>query len=276
MEDISQLLKYTNQLYKAVILLGVSSGLSRAEICSLTFKDLYDALSLETYPETLHELIVRVGEMGDIVPMWKVTRVKTGNEYFTFSSPESIDAIMDYVDDLNNRNDILIKNKRKTAIELTPDTPLFMSRNNGALSATVMSIAYKRLNEKAGFSKVDGKIFIRPHVLRKVFASTLEKNKMPHLMTRWLMGHAIDTTTSAYFKADPQAIKEEYIKVLDHLTTKAVKIKLINQYEELNNENVQLKNEIEEIKTMLSGLKGLKEELKKPDVKNLLEDETSK
>ena len=33
------------------------------------------------------------------------------------------------------------------------------------------------------------------------------------------MGHTLDSTTSAYFKADPQSIKEEYVQVLNHLTT---------------------------------------------------------
>ncbi len=40
---------------------------------------------------------------------------------------------------------------------------------------------------------------------------------MPHLMTRWLMGHKLDPTTSAYFKADPETLKEEYIQIVEQL-----------------------------------------------------------
>lgn len=40
---------------------------------------------------------------------------------------------------------------------------------------------FQRINERAGFEKRNGRFLIRQHSLRKVFASTLEKNKMPHL-----------------------------------------------------------------------------------------------
>jgi len=32
-----------------------------------------------------------------IIPTWHVERVKTGEPYFTFSSPESIEAILNYL-----------------------------------------------------------------------------------------------------------------------------------------------------------------------------------
>ena len=34
-------------------------------------------------------------------------------------------------------------------------------------------------------------------------------------MTRWMMGHTLDSTTSAYFKADPESVKEEYTQVFN-------------------------------------------------------------
>ena len=227
-EDINHLLKYANLTYTAIILLGLSSGMSRAEICSLTFEDFYKAIQLNPYPETLDELLIKIRELTDIIPLWQIKRVKTDKQYFTFSSPESTEAIINYIDDLNRRNKKLIMNNRKSQLKLTPNTQLFLSRHMTGMSETVMSIAYKRLNEKAGFEKIDRKVFIRPHILRKIFASTLEKNKMPHLMTRWMMGHMLDSTTSAYFKADPESIKEEYIQILSHLTTnQKIKVKTV-------------------------------------------------
>ena len=53
LEDIRHLLKYANLTYTAIILLGLSSGMSRAEICSLTFKDFYKAIDIKPYPEDL-------------------------------------------------------------------------------------------------------------------------------------------------------------------------------------------------------------------------------
>jgi integrase len=67
MKEIKELIEYADKTFKAIILLGVSSGMGRAEICSLTFKHYMDAMGIEPYPETLQKLIDRVGEMGDLV-----------------------------------------------------------------------------------------------------------------------------------------------------------------------------------------------------------------
>ena len=252
MDNVKDILKYCNSTYRAIILLGVSSGMSRAELCSLTFKHFFDAIPLDPYPETLSDLIVRVGEKDNLVPIWSVRRVKTGNDFFTFSSPEASDALLEYFKDLNRRVIRYDKNKRtKSEFEFIPETSLFRNFYNRPIQTDSMSRTFQRLNYKAGFEKVNNKIFIRPHSLRQVFASTLEKNKMPHLMTRWLMGHALDHTTFAYFKADPVALKEEYLKVLNYLTTNAVEIKVINQYEDLSEKLDQKDKEYSKLQKQL-------------------------
>jgi integrase len=248
MEDIKHILQYANPAFKAIMLLGVSSGMGRAEICSLTFKHLCDAISLDPYPKTLDELIVSIRDKTDIIPLWQIKRIKTDHKYFTYSSPESLDAIMNYLEDLNRKVKRYVEKDRIANLTFKPDTNLFLNRHLCPISPTLMSLTYQRLNEKAGFSKSNDSRYIRPHILRKVFASTLEKNKMPHLMTRWLMGHNLDSTTSAYFKADPQTIKEEYLKALNYLTTNAVEIKLINQYEDLAEKLDQKDDEIIKLK----------------------------
>jgi integrase len=234
MQDVKTALEYANTTYKAIILLNVSSGMSRAELCSLTFKNFYDAIPLSKYPETIPVLVDQIEQLNNLIPLWKITRVKTGNKFFTFSSPEATDAILEYLKELHrnypdykpNPEDIFLRNRN------IPITPLSL----GSM--------YQRINKKAGFRKVNGHLLIRPHSLRKLFATTLEKNRMPHLMTRWLMGHKLDPTTGAYFKADPETVKEDYIQILDQLTTSKVQIKLINQYQEV-------KQEIEELRTEL-------------------------
>ncbi|WP_048190710.1 site-specific integrase [Methanobacterium sp. SMA-27] len=245
MKDLKNLLEYANPTFKAIMLLGVSSGMGRAEICSLTFEHFFDAYGLDPYPKTLDELINRIDQMDDIVPLWHIIRIKTDHKYFTFSSPEATNAIMNYLKDLNRKCKRYEERNRKAQLTLTPETSIFLNRHLEGVSPTLMSLTIKRLNNKAGFSNQNDSRYIRPHILRKIFASTLEKNKMPHLMIRWIMGHNLDKTTSAYFKADPQAVKEEYLEVLNYLTTNAVEIKLINQYEDLNNENIKLRTEME-------------------------------
>lgn len=208
MDDIRKSLERSNTTYKAIILLMLSSGMSRSEIPSLTFKHYYGAIKLEKYPKTLEELIDVVESMDTLVPYWRVERVKTGNNYFTFSSPEASDMILKYLKELHRACPDYIPKPEDTFfrpynIPITPDS---------------VSQMFKRINKRAGLRRNNGKLTVRPHLLRKVFSTTLEKNKFPHLQTRWLMGHSIDSTTAAYFKADPEAIKEDYIEIVNHLT----------------------------------------------------------
>ena len=186
-----------------------------------------------------------------LVPIWHIKRIKTDHKYFTFSSPEATDAIINYLKDLNRKCKGYEERNRKPQLSITSETSLFLNRHLKGVSPTLMSITIKRLNNKAGYSNTNDSRYIRPHILRKIFASTLEKNKMPHLMTRWIMGHNLDNTTSAYFKADPEVIKEEYIEVLKYLTTNAVEIKLINQYEDLSEKLDQKDKEYSELQKQL-------------------------
>lgn len=262
MDDIKHILTYANSTFRAIILLGVSSGMSRAEICSLTFKDFFDAITLDPYPETLEELVNRVEQIDNLIPLWQISRVKTGTSFFTFNSPEASDAILDYLKDLNRKSTRFKETEIiKSEFRFNPETKLFRNSYLKPMSPYNMSRIYEKLNGDAGFEKVDGRIFIRPHSLRKVFASTLEKHKMPHLMIRWIMGHGLDQTTGSYFKADPLAIKEEYLQILDQLTTDNVKIKLINNYDSINEELEQKEQKIQTLEATINNLTGRVEDM---------------
>lgn len=219
MDDIKHILKYSNNTFRAIILLGVSSGMSRAELCSLTFKDFFEAIRLDPYPETLQELVDKLEQIDDLIPLWQISRIKTGTSFFTFNTPEASDAIKDYLKDLSRITSRFDEtSKLKTEFKFIPENNFFVNSHFNPMSPYNMSRIFVKLNKKAGFEKVDGKIYVRPHTLRKLFASTLEKNKMPHLMIRWIMGHELDQTTGSYFKADPITVKEEYIQIVTHLT----------------------------------------------------------
>lgn len=217
MEDVKRSLDYSSLTYRALTLLMVSSGMSRSEICSLTFKDFYNAVDLpEDFNKPIPELIEKIKEMDSLIPMWKIHRVKTGKPYFTFNSPEATDHILDYLE----------QHYRKYNWQPKPEDQLFRQYNK-QINPNSVTIQYNRINERAGFKKVNGRIYIRPHNLRKLFATTLEMNRMPHLMTRFIMGHTIDKTSNAYFKMDPEVVKEEYIEIVDKLSTSKVEVKIV-------------------------------------------------
>ena len=66
MDDVKRSLEYSNATYRAITLLMVSSGMSRAEISSLTFKDLYKAFSLDEYPNNIKELIKSLNQLENL------------------------------------------------------------------------------------------------------------------------------------------------------------------------------------------------------------------
>lgn len=257
MQDIKDFLEYVKPPYKAITLLCVSSGMSRSEITSLTFKHFYDSIPLDPYPETMNELIRKIKDLDNIIPLWKIKRVKTNKNYFTFCSPEALDKILAY----------LIWFQRKFPdYQPKPSDKLFRTKYNEPLKNFSVSEMYRKANERAGFETGKNNVaFITPHSLRRVFASTLERNKMPHLMTRWLMGHKLDSTTSAYFKADPEAIKEEYIQFISHLTVNQnVEVKTVTTegYDQLLKDS---KEKREKIKSMEKEIEEMKEKNKERD-----------
>ncbi|BDZ67379.1 tyrosine-type recombinase/integrase [Methanobacterium ferruginis] len=234
MDEIQLFLEYCGSVYKAIVLTGLSSGMSRAELASLTFKHLYDALSLTSYPETLDEVIEKAKE-NDTILFWNLIRVKTDKSFFTFSSPESLDRIIMYLEELHQRHP-----------DYNPrlEDKLFRSkRTNSNLTSNEIGSMFTYINNKNGFRKVNGRFVVRSHNLRKFFATTLEKNNIPHLATRFLLGHSIETVTNAYFKPDVESIKNHYLSVVNQLMTNKVEIKIINQYGDLQQQIEEIRHD---------------------------------
>ena len=105
-DDIKFALTQANTKYKAIILLMASSGMGASEIISLSITDFIK--SLEDYTQLPSESIVSVDVLIDIiekkkkekliiVPTWRITRIKTEMPYVTFSSPESVNEIINYL-----------------------------------------------------------------------------------------------------------------------------------------------------------------------------------
>ena len=211
MDEITRFIEHCSSSYKAIVLMGMSSGMGRAEISSLQYSNLYDALSLKKNPESLSDLIEKIKNKENFIPVWKIKRVKTGRKYFTFSSPESVERIRIYLEELHYKH---------PNFEPNPDDKLFRGLNtNRNLKPRNIGVTFNNINKRNGFAKIGEKYKLTPHSLRRFFATTLEMNNVPHVATIRLMGHKLDSVTNAYFKTDIGNLKKHYIDVLDHLTT---------------------------------------------------------
>lgn len=101
-EDIKKALQFANLKHKAIILLMASSGMGSAEVRNLTYKNFLYAIQ-EYFKPSKNELFdiaqitEKLTDKRNIVPTWKIRRYKTGMPYITFSTPESLEAMLLYM-----------------------------------------------------------------------------------------------------------------------------------------------------------------------------------
>jgi integrase len=217
-DDIKIALKYANPRYRAIILLMSSSGMGASEIISLSINDFLT--SLKDYISIAKTSIVDIDVIIELIeekrkenPLmistWHITRVKTEMPYITFSSPESLDAILDYL---------------KIEPPINIKDPLFRGPKNNRINNRTFHIYFNRLNKKCGFGKPDRQAFLRSHNLRKYFATTISE-QIPKLKVDRMLGHRVDSLTNSYFKTNLPELKEAYIQSIPSLSIESTKVK---------------------------------------------------
>jgi integrase len=236
-EDIKKALEYASPTYKAIILLMVSSGMGRAEIISLTVQDFINSISDYfnkpiTLPLDIDRIRQKLDRINAPVATWEIQRIKTNGKYTTFSTPESIFAILNYLEKQppERMNRKLFVPRRYSPKGAKMDNiykkavASFSSLNPSAFSAT-----FQRINKKCGFGKQNGHSKFRSNSLRKFFTSQLMKTNMGQLNTDWLLGHHVkNQVQAAYFLKDPQRLRLKYLEVMDAVTIKEkVEIRLV-------------------------------------------------
>lgn len=209
--DIRKAYNIANNKYKAIILLMATSGMGSSEVVNVKYSDLM--YGLEDYLKGTIKDLLDIGEVTEkvtklmnedyIIPLWDIKRVKTGANYFTFSSPESVYAILTHL---------------AAHPPETMDSYIFQGTNGNHLTTAPIQKYFRKINKKCGWGKKGRQIFFRSHNLRKWFASTLYAHKIPQLTIDWWLGHRINDTTAAYFKFDYKKLREQYATMIPELT----------------------------------------------------------
>lgn len=191
----------TNNKHKAIILFMSSSGTGAGETCNLTMQDFIDATS-EYHNETqIEHVITALQNREDIIPIWHITRIKTGVPYFTFCSPESVQAILIYLKEL------LLKKP------ISNDEKLFGMR------ARALASTFERLSDKCGFGWISNTHrFFHTHGLRKFFATNMLSEGVSELVIDFWEGRTVKGTHSAYFNPSPEQLKRRYMNALNCVT----------------------------------------------------------
>jgi len=258
------------------MLAGASSGLSSNEIRNLRIKDFKKGYDPETEITTL-----------------KLTRGKVGFDFVTFFSPEASRAILEYLDyrerDAKAATPQREKQLNKQKI-LSDNGYLFIARNIHdeflkthneelrKLSENALMKLYRSISEKA--KKNTGKGFfnvIRSHTMRKYFNTVLLNAGCDSFHVEFFMGHTLDDTQAAYFRAKPEELKEIYKKYIPYLAIqKEIDVAASQEYLEIAKENDILRAETarhiverKELSDMEIRLKRMAERQLKTDMLNI-------
>lgn len=220
-EVLQEVLNACDFLEKALILTGVSSGLSDVDIVNLKisdFKNGYDPINKITILRlTRHKL----GE--------------TGEDFVTFLSPEATKAINNYLTNHRNRDpkthfqrdrDRLEKQKIVNDngylfIRKHVPTSYLTTKNEEERKITPSNLVqiYRGISESAKMNTPYGDWnVIRSHNMRKYFYNVLIANKCQYLHAEYMMGHTLDTTRDAYFLPTEEQVKQSYIECVPYLT----------------------------------------------------------
>jgi integrase len=261
-EDIQKLIPYCDPLEKALVLVGISSGLSAVDLANLKINNLsYDT---ETGITTIH-----------------IIRQKTNFEFHTFLTPEATSAVQEYLKYRNRtgRNvseSLYIKNRVESEcgylfIRRYVEDEYLQTRDEELRKFEKRSIIalYAELSNKAQMNAEKGEYnLIRTHNMRRYFYDNLEKTDIKTSDLEYMMAHAVDDTTAGYWRAHPKHLFEVYRK---HMHALAIQKEFDPTeslaFQEMVKENEELKQiaatatvENEEIKALRTEIEKLKED----------------
>ena len=246
-ELLQKAIENTSHLGQAIISLMSSSGISRIDILNLTIQDYLTATRPYHQSDNMKTAIYQMREQEQIIPSFTLTRQKTGQDYTTFSSPESVQYINKY---LQYRTDNLNKHK-----------PLFK------IHPRYFNIIFERINNTLNLGKRGKYNTFHSHLLRKYHATRLieaglSTDKIDYLQGRQPTGIAHEH----YIRYNVNDLKNEYIKALPFLQVNDSTIyKTENQ--RLLEENKRLARQQEQIDSLRNELNDLQ---KRRDIWNNL------
>jgi len=207
--EISKAIKFSNVKYQAVILTMCSSAMGASEIVSLKVKDLIRGLGEDV--SLTQDGLIDINKTRETLRLrknniitWSVTRQKTGHNYITFSTPEALEAILNYLE---------------SNPPSSPEDGLFRAKGKKQMAVKSLFEYFRKLNKRCGWDKIKKQSYFRSHHLRKFWANQMEKRALGYKNSRLLMGHTGESiqglTGAAYFKPDHDHLRQLYLQSMD-------------------------------------------------------------
>ena len=233
---------------KAMILLMATSGMDASTFSNIKVKDLIkgieDYIDYDITNFDLKDFIqtCKKEDNGNIIPYWTNVRKKTKRfqlEYFTFCTPETFTAIIEYLD-------VPSYGARKPK---TVNDYLFPG-DKGTMTPSNVQNSFKHINDGFGWPKHENGIrFFHSHAMRKFFANVLEDNEVGGRSFDHMMGHSPGKVKKAYVKPKKERLLVQYKKCLEDLTMEKIVIHDMTpaQVKQIVKENVEIRENQEDI-----------------------------
>ena len=235
-----------NNLTKCLILLAMSSGLSKVDMLNLKVSDWI--IACEDYISSSDSLLSQLLELKSqdvVIPCFKDERQKTSSKFTTFCSPEASEHITQYLIGRDSKIREAFENAydgENLPEKLSYDDKLF------DVSSAHVGYTFRKINRKLGLGRVGKFAKFRCHMLRKFHASTLlnsEKLTWTVEEIDTLQGRSMDITHQAYFKNSKEKLFNKYVECVDELMLfKSIHGVDEEAYEKLKTENNFYKKEI--------------------------------
>lgn len=246
-EDILKLVAAAaNPRDRAIIYTMALTGLSQAEVRSITIRKYFEAANVKSF----EDLFERENEILSDVLTLNLTRGKVRYRHTTFLPPEANREIIAYF-----RDRCYGLNPKVFPDDL--EGPVFVNVKGKPLSTRNVSEIYYKVGKRAGFTKRPGAYsFWRSHAMRKYFNSVIINTLGDHILADYLSGRKIDRVKRAYWYADPKKLKERYLVALPFLSLDEVKVldieteerkKILKELEESENARKKSNAKIKEL-----------------------------
>lgn len=214
----------SSKLIKAILLFMSSSGTAKAETLSITVEMLMKGFKRYYFTDeitnnNLKDLLKKLQDETILVPSIYLCRIKTNKYYYASCSTEASKAIIEY---LLSRTDLSL------------DQKLF------EITSIKLSDLFRKINDENNWGKVGKYRRFRSHTLRKFMASNI---KLSRDYVDSLQGRSKDSVGEAYFKTNPEELREIYIRNMHNVTIFSNKPVTLNQ-PKINQDNKSIADEL--------------------------------
>lgn len=196
---LTQAIRASDNRMRAILLFQSSSGCAMKETLSVTVGDFLKATKeYHSNDDDIYKILKEIQSYDNVVPTFTLRRHKMNKYYYTFCSPEAVEAIIIY-----------LKSRKK---EFKLDSPLFDIGRSRLLQK------YSELNDYLKLGRRGNRRILTSHTVRKYHSTTLNNlNVFTETEVHFMQGRTRASLDEIYLMKDPNKLKEKYIQCLDDL-----------------------------------------------------------